>query len=1046
MARKLIVEIIGDSTSYQRALGKSEQASRRFGETTRRAGKQAFRMGAEVAAVGAVIGVVASREFSKFEDSMNKIIGLVGVSREQVHAWSDDLLEMSTVVAKSPTELADALFFITSAGFRGAKALDALNVAAHASAAGLGETKTVADAMTSAINAYGQANLTATQASDVLVATVREGKVEAAALAPVIGNVAAFASALGVSFDQVGAALAAQTRITGDAKSASVQLTNVFSTLAKGAPKTVKGFKAVGLDLDTVRETLAKPNGLLKALLLLKEHFGGNIKAAAQAFGNIRALRGVLALVGKSADQTEKIFAHMRDTTGSTARAFAAISEDEGFQFQRTLQALRVVGIRLGAILEPLANLIARGLTNAFKRVSSFLHEFEGARTLRAKLKVVWSGAEGIATAAERTLKRAMGAIDWGEVFASARGMADALQARLEDVDWSFVGKRIGDSIAAATKFIIPAAQDLGARLTKALVTIRWEQVGAAMGPGLVTAILSAFNAILDPAFWLRNWKLALAVGFNTLSLLFPEVFGLGKLLSIAARPFTRLGGELVARLTPGFIEGMNRLPGVLGRQLVRLGGFLLDSVTRLGKRIAARFNALRGITRFTIRVLGIAAAIGAVEQFVRRVIRFFRELPGTIKDIWNNLFSFIERRALRAAIKIIEPFTHLPRILGGGKFQDLKEQWQLTLTTMEVATDESVKNITDSINRIPNRVITVTVVEEPGEGRLGTGGRTEPTPKPPRVRRRTTPTPTTTPPHTGGDGETDAELAKKRAERLKKAAEKAQTAYDNLIASLELKFDMAVARRGFKDDLAALNTIRQAILDRIKVVGKTTELARQLFENTQQLAQVTADARKAAQFKELGLTPEGQKPTPGAGSLLHRALSLQNQIKGTVLDTNKTRSQLKRIINFLKGNLKTAGREVRQAVLDMLNDISSALSGGTSGTGFHTAATQANTKKLIEGLGLDKDQTRELRARLAKLTQGGGGTAGARVPRTSRPGPGGASFDVRAAGRGGINIYISGDIVTNNPEDFIKQVQKKANRHTATRRGTRPGKNRGMG
>ncbi|BCV00221.1 MAG: hypothetical protein CM15mV33_840 [uncultured marine virus] len=56
---------------------------------------------------------------------------------------------------RGPQELADAMFFIASAGLRGATAMEVLNASAKAAAIGLGQTKAVADAATSAVNAYG---------------------------------------------------------------------------------------------------------------------------------------------------------------------------------------------------------------------------------------------------------------------------------------------------------------------------------------------------------------------------------------------------------------------------------------------------------------------------------------------------------------------------------------------------------------------------------------------------------------------------------------------------------------------------------------------------------------------------------------------------------------------------------------------------------------------------------------------------------------------------------------------------------------------------
>ena len=70
------------------------------------------------------------------------------------------------------------------------------------------------------MNAYKDMNLTATDATDVLTAAVREGKLEASALAGSMGNVLPTASAaLGVSFNDVGAAMAAMSRTGTDAAS-----------------------------------------------------------------------------------------------------------------------------------------------------------------------------------------------------------------------------------------------------------------------------------------------------------------------------------------------------------------------------------------------------------------------------------------------------------------------------------------------------------------------------------------------------------------------------------------------------------------------------------------------------------------------------------------------------------------------------------------------------------------------------------------------------------------------------------------------------------
>ena len=131
---------------------------------------------------------------------------------------------MATKTGRSANDAAEALFFITSAGLRGSEAMEVLEASLKAAAVGLGETKTVADLATSALNAYGSENLSATDATDVMVTAVREGKLEAGELAQSMGRVLPLASAMGVEFHEVGAAFAALSRTGTNAAEASTQI------------------------------------------------------------------------------------------------------------------------------------------------------------------------------------------------------------------------------------------------------------------------------------------------------------------------------------------------------------------------------------------------------------------------------------------------------------------------------------------------------------------------------------------------------------------------------------------------------------------------------------------------------------------------------------------------------------------------------------------------------------------------------------------------------------------------------------------------------
>lgn len=261
-------------------------------------------------------------------------------------------------------------------------------------------------------------------------------------------------------------------------------------------------------------------------------------------------------------------------------------------------------------------------------------------------------------------------------------------------------------------------------------------------------------------------------------------------------------------------------------------------------------------------------------------------------------------------------------------------------------------------------------------------------------------------------------------------AAQAASDAYNETIEALSLKLDIAKATKGFNDDLAALRLIEDTILARIKAEGRTTDLLRQLFENRQEQADTLRRARSAEQFDILGLTAEGQKRTPGSRALLRRARSLQQQVKNTPLDTAKTRQQLQNIVRVLTGAFGKAGKDVRDAILGMLNDISDALEGRGTKRGPLTKTSGLNTRKILEGLGLTPQQERELRDRLAHFNTAGVKLTGAPTgTRTTGGFGGGTGFVIE----NNVTVEIDGKKITST---VTREQQKTRRRNPLQKRG----------
>jgi TP901 family phage tail tape measure protein len=300
--------------------------------------------------------IMASMEF---ETSMKKIQGLVGITGKDVAEMSSKVLDMAGAVGKAPQELADALYYITSAGIKDTSAaMDILNVSARAASAGLGTTKDVADLATSVMNAYAPGLYNATVATDALVAAVREGKADAEDFAPAMGKVIPVAAAFGVKFQDVAGAVAALTRQGAPAGTAAIQLRQVLGSLLNPTQKATEELAKYGMSAGKLRETIQQ-EGLLAGLTQLKGAFGDNASALTQVFGNIRPLQAVMALIGPSAAQNAQIFGVLNDSAGDAADAFEVMSHSLGFQLQQASAEGKVALIKIGDALAPVIKIFA---------------------------------------------------------------------------------------------------------------------------------------------------------------------------------------------------------------------------------------------------------------------------------------------------------------------------------------------------------------------------------------------------------------------------------------------------------------------------------------------------------------------------------------------------------------------------------------------------------------------------------------------------------------------------------------------------------------
>ena len=369
----LKVNITGDSSKLKNSLSSASSKLQAFGSKMQSVGKS---MSTRLTLPLIAAGAAATKMAFDFDKSMGQIESLVGIAGDEVKKLGETAKKMAIDTGRSANEAAEALFFITSAGLEGAAATDTLNASLKASAVGLGETKTIADLATSAMNAYGQGNLNASGATDVLVSAVRLGKLEASELAGAMGGVLPIASNMGVQFHEVGAALAAMSKTGTNAANGATQLNAIMTTIAKPTAEAEAAFGKMGFTSDLLKQTLAE-QGLIGTLSMLKDGLDKTGQEFTDIAPNVRAWKGILDLTGSSMEDNIKLFDEMTRATGATDEAFEKTSQTASFKMTKGLNAMKSSFLEVGQIiLQAVAPAVEKigefftNLTEKFKALS----------------------------------------------------------------------------------------------------------------------------------------------------------------------------------------------------------------------------------------------------------------------------------------------------------------------------------------------------------------------------------------------------------------------------------------------------------------------------------------------------------------------------------------------------------------------------------------------------------------------------------------------------------------------------------------------------
>ena len=629
-SQKLTVVVAGDASGLKRAFASAEGAAggfeRRMGTLQKNAARSFLAIGA---AAGVGFGAIAKQTVD-FDRSMRNVNSLAQLGERRFKTLQNSVLNLAGKTAQAPKTLADGLYDLVSSGFDAKQAMTILASSAKAATAGLTTTEVSTKAVAAVLNAYHRPAKDPAEISDTLFQTVNRGVLSFEDLANTIGDTLPFASSLGVSLNEVGAATSTMTKEGLSAEETMTRIRNVMTTLLKPGDALQGAYKQLGVQSG---EALIKQKGFQGALEAIVGTTNGTKSAVAQLFPNIRSLGGVLALTGKNAKSAQGDLKAFQDTTGATDKVLEQQRKSISYQWQKIRSEISSTAIRVGSVLVPAFRTglekVAGFLGTAGGNVKDFVDDFTD------KVGALRKGGKGLGAA-----------------------IGGAFLDQVKQIDWSPIGDAVSTGLSAGL--------DLSGKLP-GLVSKGFEEAasnidGRKLLGGLLDVVGDALDALFSPSFWKEHFAAIFSIltvvipvgkifkipGFNVLyntlsKQLFTAIERVGKGL---ASLFGKVGSE-------AFVSFLSQLE----KFAPRTAQALLAVVTGSTKALRSFPGKVADQAKLAVNVMALALGDGA-----GRVAALMARLVATgVKALGDGVAKFAGA-AGRIALAILGKFDDLAR------------------------------------------------------------------------------------------------------------------------------------------------------------------------------------------------------------------------------------------------------------------------------------------------------------------------------------------------------------------------------------------------
>jgi TP901 family phage tail tape measure protein len=525
MARETIASMavrLGiDLTDFQKDMQEFQKTWGKLGKQLQDAGtKIGVAFTAAGGAIAAGLGVAVNKAMD-FDSQMSKLGAIAGATGDDLARLRQTALDLGASTSLSASQVADAMTEMAKKGYDTNAVIAAMpGVIAAAEASGE-DLAMVADTVSSALNGFGLKASDASKVADILAQAANASAAGVEDMQYAFKYAAPVAASLGISIEQLSAAVEIMTNNGMKGEQAGTTLRAALQRLTDPPKEAAAELQKLGVSVTDASGKFLPFDQIIAQLSASTAKMTDAQKAQALStiFGT-EAMTGMLSIITTGPDKFRALTAELQNSGGASATAAAQMKDNLAGSMQELQGAIETLQISFGSALAPAIRAVAEALAGAVNWFNQLSPEAQKWIAIGAALTaglLLLAGAVGFLVAG----LGALAAAEWAVILPVAGIIAAFVAAGAAVAALAYVIYDNWDSIKSATvsawdaiKGAIQSAWDAITGIFKAI----WNTIGPIVTAGW-DMITSYFNASFE------TWKTIVSAVWEAIKTIFYAAF-----------------------------------------------------------------------------------------------------------------------------------------------------------------------------------------------------------------------------------------------------------------------------------------------------------------------------------------------------------------------------------------------------------------------------------------------------------------------------------------------------------------------------------------